>query len=88
MSKPDALADAMRKISKPAPASVPLSTEPVGDIRRTPSRRGQRVITVFVDPAIHRQLRGLSFELDVPIQALALEAIGDLFEKHGRPRLT
>ena len=40
MSKPDALVDAMRKISKPTPASAPLSAEPAGDARHTPSRRG------------------------------------------------
>ena len=53
----------------------------------TPAAR-QRVITAFADPAIHRQHRDPSFGLDVPIQPLVLKAIGDLFEKHGRPRLT
>ena len=72
-------------LQPPAPAGTrPAPSDP----RRPPSRRGQRVITAYVDPAVHQQLRTLAFELDTPLQTLLLDALGDLFQKHGRPRLT
>ena len=87
MPKSD-LADAMRRISKPTLAEAPQPAAPTASASRTPSRRGRRVITAYVDPAVHRQLREIAFLHDVPIQALVEEALGDFFEKHGRPRLT
>lgn len=89
MPKTD-LADAMRRISKPTLTQVetPQPATTVSTSNRSPSRRGRRVITAYVDPAVHRQLREIAFQHDVPIQALVEEALGDFFEKHGRPRLT
>ena len=89
-SKSATLAAAMRSLDPPMsrPIESPvLASQPV-QTARPPGRRGQRVISAYVDPAVHRQLRGLAFELDTSGQALLLEALGDLFEKHGKPRLT
>ena len=51
------------------------------------SRRGCRVVTAHVDPAVHRQLRILAIRQDTSGQALLLEALGDLFQKYGLPRI-
>ena len=42
---------------------------------------------MWVDPAIHRQLRMMALELDRSAEDMLREAVGDLFQKHGRPRL-
>ena len=49
--------------------------------------QGLKGLTVWVDPAIHRQLRMMALELDRSAEDMLREAIGDLFQKHGRPRL-
>ena len=53
----------------------------------TKDRRGLKGLTVWVDPAIHRQLRMMALELDRSAEDMLREAVGDLFQKHGRPRL-
>ena len=54
---------------------------------RPPSRKGLRALGVWVDPAVHRELRILTLDQGRSGEALLREAIGDLFEKYGRPRL-
>lgn len=70
---------------EPSPPAEPVTT-PTG-YTVPPSRVGKRTIAAFFDPAVQRQLKMLAAENDTSVQALMEEAIGDLFEKKGKPRL-
>ena len=61
--------------------------QPVTQAHRPPSRRGLKALTVWVYPAVHQQLRMMALELNRSAEDLLREAVGDLFQKHGRPRL-
>lgn len=49
------------------------------------TRAGKKKVTAPLTPAAHKQLRQLALELDLTTESLMLEAIRDLFLKHGRP---
>ena len=49
-----------------------------------PSRRGKRVVSAYVDPAVSQQLRLLAVTRRTSVQALIEEALNDLFRKHGQ----
>ena len=81
------LAEALRPAPQP-PAAGPEATEANEPSRsRPPSRRGRRAITIYTSAEAHRQLRLLAVEEDMPIQQLAIEALNDLFERYGKPRI-
>ena len=72
----------------PAPAAEAASEHAAAEpapVARPPSRAGLKAVTVYVDPAAHRQLRMLAIETDRSAQALLVEAVNDLFQKHGKP---
>ena len=71
-----------QKIQPTAPA--PQSE---AQAHRPPSRRGLKALTVWVDPAIHQQLRMMALEQNRPAEDMLREAVADLFQKYGRPRL-
>jgi hypothetical protein len=48
---------------------------------------GKKAIAGFFDPVVSKQLRGLGVERDQTVQRLLCEALNDLFEKYGRPRI-
>ena len=48
------------------------------------SRQGRKAMTLYLDPAAHRQLKLLAIDLDQPAHGLLLEAVDDLFRKHGK----
>ena len=52
---------------------------------RPPSRRGRTPVSAYLDAETHRQFRMLSVELKRSGQDLLIEALNDLFEKHGKP---
>ena len=62
----------------PIPASVTIG------VVRSPSREGQRAVTLYVKPEAHKQLRLLGVEQGVSVQELMTEALNGLFQKHGR----
>ena len=70
---------------------TPLPEATSGDARpnagRSPSRRGRKAVTIYLDAAAHRQLRLLAAEQDRSGQELVVEAINDLFGKHGKARI-
>ena len=70
--------------AEPEPETAPAETTPAV---RPPSRVGLRAVTVYVDPAAHRQLRILAVEQDRPSQELMVEALNDLFQKYDKPRI-
>ena len=83
MPKRTSLADAFA----PKPDEIPPAAHAGADPRsyRAPSRRGRKALTVYLDPAAHRQLRLLGLEQGRSGQDLALEALNDLFRKNGKP---
>lgn len=50
----------------------------------SPSRRGKRNVSVYVNPTAAKQLRLLMVEQDTTVQALMEEAMNDLFRKYGK----
>ena len=79
------LQDAFTSKAQPA---VPAPAPPTeAQARRPPSRRGLKALTVWVDPAVHQQVRLMALEQDRPAEDVLREAVADLFQKYGRPRL-
>ena len=70
------------KVQPPAPAP-----QPEAQAHRPPSRRGMKALTVWVDPAVHHQVRTMALEQHRSAEDMLREAVGDLFQKYGRPRL-
>ena len=77
------LQDAFTPRIQPAAPAPQLKAQ----AHRPPSRRGLKALTVWVDPAIHQQLRMMALEQNRPAEDMLREAVADLFQKHGRPRL-
>ena len=73
IKKPTSLSAAMTK--KPT-ALEPAATD-TGDAPRT--------LTLRLKPMVHDQLREMAFTSRVSQHALLLEALNDLFQKHGKP---
>ena len=76
------LADALK-----APPPDTTSGDERADAGRSPSRRGRKAVTIYLDTAAHRQLRLLAVEQGRSGQDLVVEAINDLFGKHGKARI-
>jgi hypothetical protein len=71
----------------PAPrAPAPTSATPAGRAAGfyAATRAGKKKVTAALDPAAHKQLKGLAVERDTTTEALLTEAINDLFKKHGK----
>ena len=89
-----ALHDAGAKPAKHQMAIAPDTIQSVGgqmysatSPARPASRSGQRVVTFYVKPEAHKQLRLLGVERGDSIQELMIEALNDLFSKHGKSRI-
>lgn len=50
-----------------------------------PSRRGKKPLTVYLDPAVIKQLKMIGLESDSTNQDMVIEALNDFFTKHGKP---
>jgi hypothetical protein len=88
MSKRPSLSQALRQASgKPEPPRPQAVAVPEIKAPRVPSRRGKKTIAGFFDPAASRQLRQLALDEGSNVQDLLREAINDLFEKRGKPRI-
>ena len=72
--------------TSPAQPTAP-TPQPEAQTHRPPSRRGLKALTVWVDPAVHQQLRIMALEQNRSAEDMLREALADLFQKHGRPRL-
>lgn len=55
--------------------------------QETPKKTGKRLIGGHFAPAVQQQVRVIAAEQDKTIQALLTEALNDLFEKQGYPRI-
>jgi len=85
----------MRQAARPEP-EVPTQAPAAPIVRPTPStkptagfyaatRAGKKKVTAALDPPMHKQLKSLALERDTTTEALLIEAIGDLFQKHEQP---
>lgn len=52
---------------------------------RAPSRAGKKAITGHFEPEVSKQIKLISLEEDISVQALLGEALNDLFAKYGKP---
>ena len=52
-----------------------------------PSRRGRKAVTIYLETEVHRQLRMLGLETNRSGQDLLVEAVNELFQKHGKARI-
>jgi hypothetical protein len=75
----------------PAPKPEPKleeTTQPAPLQQRTPARHGKKMVGGHFDPAVAKALKVMAAEQEKTIQELLEEAVGDLMEKYGKPRLT
>ena len=98
MSKRTNLAAALHNAgAKPAshPSTISMGSSPSETTRigsstavvRPPSRSGQRVVTFYIKPEAHKQLRLLGVEQGKAVQELMVEALNDIFSKYGRSQI-
>jgi hypothetical protein len=71
--KPTSLSDVMAKKSAAPPPAAP----PAGGETRT--------LTLRLPPIVHDQLREMAFVSRKSQHSLLMEALNDLFQKHGKP---
>jgi hypothetical protein len=77
---PTPIAALTTRAPRPEPAA-----RPAGFYAAT--RTGKKKVTAALDPAAHKQLKGLAVERDATTEALIAEAINDLFRKYGKPSI-
>lgn len=93
--KRPSLAESMRQAVQQGPEATAITPLPAQRIAPSPlsrpstgfyaaTRAGKKKVTAALDPAMHKQLKGLAVECDTTTEALLTEAITDLFAKHGR----
>ena len=92
--KRPSLAESMRQAatgdapaSSPAPAAASAEPAPRTAGFFAATRAGKKKVTASLDPAAHKQLKGLAVEKDGTTEALLTEAINDLFKKYGKPEI-
>ncbi len=97
--KRPSLAESLRQVvtGDPTAPPVPVTSSPVVSRPETGTREpiarpagfyaatrvGKKKVTVALDPVMHKQLKGLALARDTTTEALLVEAINDLFHKHG-----
>lgn len=54
---------------------------------RSKSRQGKKMASVFIDKAVHNQLKLLTIETDKNIQELQIEALNLLFSSYNKPTI-
>jgi hypothetical protein len=96
MKRPS-LAETMQKVARPeAPSALPAADEAVAGQRPATegarlrgfyaaTRAGKKKITAAVAPDVHLRFRQLGLEVGKGNESLLIEAINDLFIKHGKP---
>jgi hypothetical protein len=71
--KPTSLSDVMaKKSAAPPPVATPAGGE-------------TRTLTLRLPPIVHDQLREMAFVSRKSQHSLLMEALNDLFQKHGKP---
>lgn len=81
--RPEPEASASRPAPSPGPpAAAPSPARPAAGFFAA-TRAGKKKVTAALDPAMHKRLKSLAVERDTTTEALLIEAIADLFAKHG-----
>lgn len=83
-TKPN-LAALEASLAQPKPAAAAPEPKPASTWQPPPSRVGKKHVPVYLSQAQWRVLRQLSFDVDIPIQGLLVDAVGDLLRKYHRP---
>ena len=88
--KRPSLAESMKRaVRQEPPAALPApaleSAKPAAGFYAA-TRVGKKKVTATLDPVMHKQLKSLAVERDTTTEALLVEAITDLFAKHGANR--
>ena len=73
--------------SQAKPTALDPAPQPETHARRPPSRRGLKALTVWVDPAVHQQVRMMALVQNRSAEDMLREAVADLFQKYRQPRL-
>lgn len=89
MSKKASLAEALKKTETQEKSEIKTITEPGSESPAAfsslpPSRRGKKPLTVYIDPAVIKQLKKIGLEIDATNQDMVAEALNDFFIKHGK----
>lgn len=88
INKLKAAMQGMAGTPEPTVVAMPPAPLPVeaAMIRATlsPSRRGKKNVSAYIEAAAAKQLRLLAVERETSTQALVEEALNDLFRKHGK----
>jgi hypothetical protein len=66
-----------------SPAAASLDERPTGYYAAT--RAGKKKATATLSSEAHQQLKFLAVEQGGTVEGLLIEAINDLFQKHGKP---
>jgi len=77
-----ALSQVSGKNTEPKKIASKIKPKANSEVNLAPSRQGKKSITGYFDPAVSQQLKILSAERDMTIQALLAESLNDLFEKY------
>jgi len=84
MARRPALSDA--GVTRPSLAVVPPDPGlPASHASRTPGRQGKKMIAVYVDPAVSRQLRVAAVNTGKTLQSIMEEAIDAWCRQSGLP---
>lgn len=67
------------------PGPAPVSVSPAANDEERPKVVERRAQTLRLTPAAWRQLKQLALDRGKPAHDLLLEAVNDLFRKHGKP---
>lgn len=68
---------------KAEPTAPKGNRNPAGYI--APARQGKKALSAYFDPAVIDALKIMAIEQGTSVQAIASEALNDLFAKHGKP---
>ena len=76
------------KATAAPPSPPPAERAPVSTVAgyRPPKRQGKRAAVAWLEPEAVKQINIMAIEGDTTVQDLLVEAVNDLFAKHGRPR--
>jgi hypothetical protein len=76
------------------PSLIDLAARPTAEVREVAAtkkaakeRKSLPHISVYVSPAVNREIRKLALELDVKAHDLYLEGIDRMLKAHGRPSI-
>jgi len=83
MARRPALSDA--GVTRPSLAVVPERAIPASHERRTPARKGKKMVAAFIDSGAWLQLRTVGLRENTSVQTIMCEALNDWFRKKGLP---